>query len=315
MHGRFGFVLRRLASSIPLLVGVILLVFLILKITPGDPARLVVGLRASDDEVAQARDALGLNDPVVMQFLRYLGNVMTGDLGYSFKSHQPVVEIISERLPVTLWLLGFAALFSVIISVGVAILAARRPDGVFDHAARAVGLVLFAMPSFWVGIILILVVALPTGWFPVGGFGYSPSEHLQSIVLPALTLAVSMAPLQVRSLRASLLSVREAEYVTAARSLGVRPSRVLSRFILRNAAPPTVSVLALNIGYMLFGAVVVETTFALPGIGDGIVLASQQRDVPLIQGYALLFAVAVILVYLVADVVGAILDPKVKVDA
>lgn len=315
MSGRFGFVLRRLVTSIPLLVGVVFLVFLILKITPGDPARLVVGLRASDDELAKARDALGLNDPVALQFLHYLGNVATGDLGYSFKSHQPVTAIIAERLPVSLWLLGFAALFSVIISVGLAILAARRPDGILDHATRAVGLVLFAMPSFWVGIILILVIALPTGWFPVGGFGYTPAEHLRSIVLPALTLAVSMAPLQVRSLRASLLSVRDAEYVTSARSFGVRPARVFSRFMLRNAAPPTVSILALNIGYMLFGAVVVETTFALPGIGEGIVLASQQRDIPLIQGYALLFAVAVILVYLVADVVGAILDPKVKVDA
>ena len=201
------------------------------------------------------------------------------------------------------------------ISVTVATLAARTPDGVFDHLARGAGLVLFAMPSFWTGIILILLVALPTGWFPVGGFGYTPIEHLRSIVLPAITLAVSMAPLQVRSFRASLLEVRSSEYITAARTLGVRPLRVMTRFVLRNAAPPTVAVLALNIGYMLFGAVVIETTFALPGIGEGIVLASQQRDIPLIQGYTILFAVAVMLVYLIADVAEAILDPRVKVDS
>ena len=315
MGGRYTFVLRRFAFAIPLIVIVVLLVFLILKITPGDPARLVVGLRASTAELDAARAQLGLDQPAVVQFLHYLGNVVRGDFGFSFKSQQPVADIIAQRLPVTLWLLGFGALFSVLISVAAASLTTRTPDGVFDHLARGAGLVLFAMPSFWTGIILILLVALPTGWFPVGGFGYTPIEHLRSIVLPAITLAVSMAPLQVRSFRASLLEVRSSEYITAARTLGVRPLRVMTRFVLRNAAPPTVAVLALNIGYMLFGAVVIETTFALPGIGEGIVLASQQRDIPLIQGYTILFAVAVMLVYLIADVAEAILDPRVKVDS
>lgn len=315
MGGRYAFVLRRIAYAVPLIIIVVLLVFLILKITPGDPARLVVGLRASPAELDDARRQLGLDQPAIVQFLHYLGNVVTGDFGFSFKSQQPVTEIIAQRLPVTLWLLGFGALVSVIISVPVATLAARKPDGVIDHLARGAGLVLFAMPSFWTGIILILLIALPTGWFPVGGFGYTPLEHLRSIVLPAITLAVSMAPLQVRSFRASLLEVRSSEYITSARALGVGPVRVMSRFVLRNAAPPTVAVLALNVGYMLFGAVVIETTFALPGIGEGIVLASQQRDIPLIQGYTILFAVAVVLVYLIADVAEAILDPRVKVDS
>lgn len=315
MSERFAFVLRRVVYAVPLTLCVVLLVFLLLKITPGDPARLVVGLRASPEQLALARQQLGLDKPAILQFFDYVAHVFTGDFGFSFKSQQPVTETIGERLPVSLWLLGFSALFSVIISVPAAIFSARRPGGVFDHTARAVGLVLFAMPSFWTGIILILLVALPTGLFPVGGFGYTTVDHLRSIVLPAITLAVTMAPLQIRSLRASLIGVQDSEYITAAHTLGIGPGRITRRFVLRNAAPPTVSVLALNIGYMLFGAVVVETTFALPGLGQGIVLASRQRDIPLIQGYTIVFALAVILVYLIADVVTAILDPRVKVDS
>jgi peptide/nickel transport system permease protein len=315
MRGRFVFIPKRIALAVPLLIGVVFLVFLILQLTPGDPARQVVGLRATEEQVAEVRAELGLNDPPFVQFVRYLGNVAVGNFGYSFKSQQPVLEIIGERLPVSLWLIGFGAVLSVLISVAVANAASRRPGGIFDHATRVTGVLFFAMPSFWVGILLIRLVALPTGWFPVGGFGYTTPEHLRSIILPAITLALAIAPLQIRSLRASLLQVRQSEFVTTARSLGIPPGRTTSRFILRNAMGPTVSILALNIGYMLFGAVVIETTFGLPGIGEGIVLASRQRDIPLIQGYTILFALIVVLVYLVADIVTAILDPRLKVES
>ncbi|MCD2442526.1 ABC transporter permease [Agromyces sp. SYSU K20354] len=312
---RYLFIAKRLALAIPLLFGIVLLVFLILKVTPGDPARLIVGLRASEAELQLVRDQLGLDDPAIVQYFRYIGDVLTGNLGYSFKSNEAVTSIIAERLPVTIWLLGFGALLSLAISVPLAITSARRPDRAFDHATRGFGLVALAMPSFWVGIILILTIALPTGWFPVGGFGETPTEHLRSIVLPALTLALSIAPLQVRSLRASIIAVLGAEYVTTARSLGVGHGRIMSKFVLRNAAPPTVSILALNIGYLLFGAVVIETTFALPGIGQGIVLAARQRDIPSIQGYTLLFAIVVVLVFLIADIITSIADPRLEVES
>lgn len=312
---RYLFIAKRIVFAIPLLFAIVLLVFLILKVTPGDPARLIVGLRASDAELDVVRAQLGLDDPAIVQYFRYLGDVLTGDLGYSYKSNEPVASLIGERLPVTAWLLGVGTLLSLAISVPLAMLSARRPDRAFDHATRAFGLVALAMPSFWVGIILILTVALPTGWFPVGGFGATPAEHLRSIVLPALTIALSIAPLQVRSLRASMITVLGAEHVTTARSLGIGRSRIMSKFVLRNAAPPTVSILALNLGYLLFGAVVVETTFALPGIGQGIVLAARQRDIPSIQGYTLLFAVAVVLVFLIADVITSIADPRLEVES
>ena len=313
--GRFQFVVKRLLLTIPLLLGIVLLVFLVLKMTPGDPARQIVGLRATETQLNEVRDQLGLNDPIAVQYVRYVGRVLHGDLGYSYKSLQPVRTSIAERLPVTLWLLGFGGLLAMLISVPCGILSALHPNRATDHVIRALGLVGLTMPSFWVGIVLILVVALPTGLFPAGGFGQTVPEHLRSIVLPAVTLAISVAPIQIRSLRASLINVRGSDYVATGRAMGLSESRLMRRFVLRNASPPTISVLALNMGFLLFGAVVIETTFALPGIGQGIVLAARGRDLPAIQGYTLLFAVLVVAVYLVADIVTAVLDPRVEIQA
>jgi len=313
--GRFQFVVKRLLLTIPLLLGIVLLVFLVLKMTPGDPARQIVGLRATETQLNEVRDQLGLNDPIAVQYVRYVGRVLHGDLGYSYKSLQPVRTSIAERLPVTLWLLGFGGLLAMLISVPCGILSALHPNRATDHVIRALGLVGLTMPSFWVGIVLILLVALPTGLFPAGGFGQTVPEHLRSIVLPAVTLAISVAPIQIRSLRASLINVRGSDYVATGRAMGLSESRLMRRFVLRNASPPTISVLALNMGFLLFGAVVIETTFALPGIGQGIVLAARGRDLPAIQGYTLLFAVLVVAVYLVADIVTAVLDPRVEIQA
>lgn len=313
--GRFGFVVTRIALTVPLLLGVVLLVFLVLQVTPGDPVRQIVGLRASAEQLDQVRSELGLDDPVLTQFVRYVGDVLHGDLGYSYKSQQSVAQMVGERLPATAWLLIAGSLLAVLISVPLAIGSALRPGGVFDRVVQTLGLFGLTMPSFWVGIVLILLIALPTGLFPVAGFGDTAAEHARSIVLPALTLAISIVPLQVRSLRASLLVVLDSEYVMTARAMGLSPGRVMASFVLRNAAPPSISVLALNLGYLLFGAVVIETTFALPGIGQGIVLAARSRDLPAIQGYALLFALLVVAVYLIADVLIALVDPRVEISA
>jgi peptide/nickel transport system permease protein len=313
--GRYGFILKRLILTVPLFLGIVLLVFLILQITPGDPARQIVGLRATQQQVSQVRDQLGLNDPVAVQYLRYLGHVFTGDLGYSYKSNESVGHLIAARLPVSAWLLGCGLALSLAISIPLAILTSRRPDRALDHAVRGAGLLGLAMPSFWVGIILILTVALPTGLFPVGGFGDTLPEHLRSIVLPAVTLAVSIAPIQIRSLRASIIAVLGTDYVTTGRALGVSPARLMRRFVLRNAAPPVIAILALDAGFLLFGAVVVESTFALPGVGQGLVLATRQRDLPSIQGYTLLFALLVVTVYLLADIVTAMVDPRLEIES
>jgi peptide/nickel transport system permease protein len=313
--GRFGFVLRRLLQAIPMLFGIVLVVFMVLQVTPGDPARQIVGLRASEAELEEVREELGLNDSVIEQYVRYAGNVLQGDLGYSYKSRKPVWDVIAPRLVVTGWLLGFGVLFTLLISIPIGVLAALRKDKPTDHIIRGLGLVGLSMPQFWTGVILLLLVASRVEFFPAGGFGESTWDHFRSIILPALTLAIASSPFIIRGLRAAMISVMESDYVSTARSIGVAGGRLVRKFVLRNASGPGVTLLAIEVGYLLFGAVVIETTFALPGVGQGIVLAARSRDLPSVQGYTLLFALVVVVVYLLADVLTAILDPRVEIDS
>ncbi|MEI2697462.1 MAG: ABC transporter permease [Microthrixaceae bacterium] len=213
----------------------------------------------------------------------------------------------------TLWLLSTASLLALAIAVPVAIRCARHRGGFFDHITRLVGTAGLAMPAFWIGVMLLLGIALPTGWFPTGGFGDTFPDKLRSIVLPAVTLAIGMAPVLIRSLRQAISEVLSSEQVATARSLGLSERRVLSKFVLRNASVSSVTILALEIGYLLFGAVVVETTFALPGLGQGLVRAAKGRDLTAVQGYTLVFAVCVVATFLLADIVTAMLDPRVKI--
>lgn len=296
-----------------MLFAIAFVVFLLLEITPGDPARQVAGLRAPEERVEKVRESIGLDDPIVVQYWRYATDALGGDLGYSYKSQQPVTDIIGERIEPTVWLMVLGTLLAVLISVPLAIIAALRRDRLPDHMIRGFGLIGIGMPAFWIGVMLILLVALPTGWFPVGGFGGDPVEKLRSIALPALTLAIGSAPILIRSLRASILNILQSDYVATARSIGLPPRLVLRKFVLRNAAASTVTLLALEIGFLLFGAVVIETTFAIHGVGEGIVLAARGRDLASIQGYTMLFALVVVFVYLVSDAIIAMLDPRVDI--
>ncbi|MXW35074.1 MAG: ABC transporter permease [Acidimicrobiaceae bacterium] len=311
--GRYSFVLKRLLISVPLLLGVVFLVFLLLKITPGDPARVVAGLRASEEAVDQVRDELGLNDPVIVQYATYVGDVARGDFGYSFKSRQPVTTLIKDRLEPSLWLVAGGLAVSIAASIPLANWAAARRDGLADQVIRGVSLLGVTMPAFWVGLMLIILVALPTGWFPTGGFGDTAGEHLHHIVLPAATLGISLAPIQIRSLRASTIRVLDSDYVQLGRSIGAHGSSLVRWFVLRNTVSSTVTIIAIETSFLLFGMVVIETTFSLPGLGQGMVLAASQRDFPAIQGYTLLFALIVVAVYLLADVINAMLDPRVEI--
>ena len=309
---RSRFVVRRLLQAIPLLLAITFFVFLLLKIAPGDPARLVAGVRAPDERVAEIRTELGLDDSVFTQYVSYLGRVFSGDLGESVRAQQPVTDIIRDSAPVTLWLVVVGTAMSLLISLPQAILAARRPDSGSDQAIRGFSLFGLTMPPFWIAIVLLVAVALPTGWFPVGGFGESFGDKVRSIALPGLTLAISLAPLQIRSMRSAVIDVLNADYVSVAHALGVSERRLLGRHVIRNALPPTVTILALQLGYVLFGAVVIEQAFALPGLGRAMVQAAAQRDFAVVQGLTLLFAVAVVVINIAADVVNSILDPRVS---
>jgi peptide/nickel transport system permease protein len=313
--GRFGFVLRRLLSLVPLLLGILLLAMLLLSLTPGDPARQVAGPRAPQSEVDDVAHQLGLDQPVWERYVHYVAQVLTGDLGTSPKTGKSVAAQVWEQLPITLSVATLGVLLALVVTVPLAVAAARRPDGPVDHLIRLLAVLGIGLPAFWIAIMAIRFVALPTGWFPVAGTGDGAAQFLRAMVLPATVVAISILAPMVRSLRATMIELEDAEFVLAARTLGFHGTALLRRFQLRNAVPPLITVTAAQAGYALFGTVVVEVAFGLPGLGQGLVVASSTQDFPLVQGYVIVFAVLVVLLYLVADVVNAAVDPRVRISA
>jgi peptide/nickel transport system permease protein len=315
MTGRFAFVARRFLSLVPLLLGILLLAMLLLSLAPGDPARSVTGPRAPQEQVDRVAHQLGLDQPVWERYVHYVGQVVTGDLGSSFKTGQGVSDQIAAQLPVTLSIATIGVLLALVVTVPLAVAAARKPDGAVDHVVRLLAVLGIGLPTFWVAIMAIRLVALPTGWFPVAGAGDGLAEHLRAYVLPSSVVAISIMAPMIRSLRATMIDLHEAEFVLAARTLGYHGRALLGGFQLRNAVPPLVTVTAAQAGYALFGTVVVEVAFGLPGMGQGLVTAASTQDFPLVQGYVIVFAVLVVLLYLLADVVNAAVDPRVRITA
>jgi peptide/nickel transport system permease protein len=310
-----GYVLRRLLHLVPISLGVTVLVFFLIHLVPGDPARTILGNQGTDARVAALRHLWGLDRPLPVQYGKFLGRLVHGDLGTSLFYNVGAGHLVVQRLPPTLWLIGFGTLLAVLISVPLALVAATHRDRFADHAVRAVPLVGLGFPPFWVGIMLLLVFALHLGRpFPVGGYGHGFVGHVHSMFLPSLTVALAIAPILVRSLRASLLEVLESEYVTTARSKGLPERRVLFRHALRNAVISTVTVLGVNVGYLVGGTLLVEQVFSIPGVGQLMIASIFQRDFPVVQAVTFAFAVMVVLVYLVTDVVHALLDPRVRFD-
>jgi len=310
-----AFIGRRLWQLLPVLFGITLVVFFMIHLIPGDPASTLLGNRSTPQAVAALRTQFGLDQPLYQQYLGFLGRVVRGDLGSSFVYKSPVRGLVEGRISATLWLLGAGALFSLLLSVPLAVLAASRKGAARDQAVRVVPLIGLGMPTVWVGLMLQLFFALRLGWFPVSGFGASFTEHAQSIVLPALTVAVALAPILVRSLRTSLLDVLDSDYVLTARAKGISRSRLLVRHALRNAAVSSVTVLGVNIAYLVGATVIVERVFALPGLGTLMLESIYSRDFPVVQGVVIVIAVLVVIVNLVTDLAHASLDPRVGVEA
>jgi peptide/nickel transport system permease protein len=310
-----AYVVRRLLQMVLVVFGVTVLVFFLIHLIPGDPARTILGTRATPEKIELLHEEWGLDKPLPVQYERFMGRLVRGDLGDSLFYSVPAGRLVLERLPVTLWLIGLGALFSVLIAVPLATIAAARREGLSDHVIRAVPLVGLGFPSFWIGIMLLLAFALHSGrLFPVGGYGSGFVGHLHSMFLPALTVALGLVPILVRSLRASLLEVFESDYITTARSKGLPERRVLIRHGLRNAIISTISVLAVSIGFLVGGTLIIEQVYALPGIGQLMINSILQRDFPVVQAVTLVFAIMVVLVYLLADVLHAMLDPRVRFD-
>jgi peptide/nickel transport system permease protein len=306
---------RRLLHLVPIVLGVTILVFFLIHLVPGDPARTILGNQATDQRVALLRHTWGLDRPLPVQYEKFMGRLAHGDLGSSLFYNVGAGRLVVNRLPVTLWLIGFGTILAVLLGVPLAAIAATRRDRLPDHVVRVVPLVGLGFPPFWVGIVLLLVFGLHLGrLFPVGGYGTGFFGHLHSMFLPALTVALGIAPILVRSLRVSLIEVLESDYVTTARSKGIPERRVLARHGLRNAVISTVTVLGVNIGYLVGGTLLVEQVFAVPGIGQLMINSINDRDFPVVQAVTFVFAVMVVLVYLLSDLLHASLDPRVRFD-
>jgi len=307
-------ILGRLVATIPTIFGVLVAVFLIVHLIPGDPVTAMLGDTATREQITSTRAALGLDDPLVVQFGSYVAQVFQGDLGTSLMSRQPVTEQVMARLPSTLSLAIAGVLVSVLIGVPLGILASARRGGKIDFAALLATTVGEAAPSFWIGLILSSVFALTLGWLPATGGG-DPGDQvsiLRALVLPAVALGLAGMALVARITRSSMLEVLDEDYVRTARAKGAREFVVVVKHALRNAAIPIVTVVGLNFGALLGGAVVMETVFARPGVGTLLVNAILSRDYPVVQGVTLVVATLFVLVNLLVDLSYSLLDPRVK---
>jgi peptide/nickel transport system permease protein len=308
------FVIRRLLLLLPTAVGVTIIAFFLIHLIPGDPARTILGIHATPKAIAILHREWGLNRPLAGQYWLFMDRLVHGNLGPSLYYGVPVTGLITSHLPTTLWLIAYAAVLAIIISVPLAMIAASRKDALRDHIVRVVPLLGLGMPAFWLALILQTELAVKLQLFPVTGYGSGPLGHLHSMFLPAFTVAVALCPVVIRSLRASMLNVLGADYITTARAKGVPGRRLFVRHVLRNAVIPAVTVLGINIGFLVGGTVIVEQVFALPGIGNLMINSIFQRDFPVVQGVALVFGIMVVLVNLLTDVAYASLDPRVRFD-
>lgn len=305
-----AYIIRRLLLLIPTLLGVYTVLFIFLYTLPGSPAIAVTAGFGNREAIEQATEALGLNDPLHVQYLRYLGRLVQGDLGDSFRTRRPVLGELMTALPATLELTLSAVALSVVVGAPLGVISALRRGSLFDHIVRVLVLLGWAVPSFLLGLVLIIIFALNFGWFPTSGRG-----ELRNLVLPVLTLAVvSMASIT-RMTRASMLDVLGEQYVVTARAKGLRERTVIYLHAAKNALLPIVTVIGYQLGVLLTSAILIETVFAWPGVGRLLVTAIQQRDFPLIQGTVLFMGTLFLLINLVVDISYAFLDPRIRFSA
>jgi len=307
-----SYLIRRVALAVIVLFGLLVATFFIIHLVPGDPVRAVLGGAASPQEIVRVRHQLGLDRPLLDQFGLYLSNTVQGHFGTSFALAAPVGQIIGQRLGPSVALIGYGMLLAVLIGVPLAIVAALRPHGWVDTTIRVLTTVSFAMPAFWLGLMLALIFGLKLGWFPVAGYSGGIGGILRTLTLPALALGLALSAVVMRTLRSSLLEVLQSEYIEAARSRGFRDLRVIGKHALRNSVMNTLTILTVNIGFLIGGTVVIEQVFQIPGLGSLLLESVQKRDYQMIQALALLAGTAVVLASLAADLVQAVLDPRVR---
>jgi peptide/nickel transport system permease protein len=309
------YITRRLLLVIPTVLGVTIIVFLMMRIIPGDPVTLLLGENYTEEVAAEIRQEYGLDRPLHIQYVLWLGRLCIGDWGRSIIANRPILGDLVRRIPITLELIILAMGFALLIAIPAGVIAALRPYSWHDYSAMTTAILGVSVPDFFMGVLLILCFSLFWGILPA--VGYVPLTesvwgNIQHMILPAVTLGLARAALLTRLIRASMMEVIRLDYVTTARAKGVRERAVVLKHALKNALIPTVTVLGIQVGFLIGGAIVVETVFSIPGVGSFGIGAIAQRDYPQVQAFVLLFAVGFVLANLLVDILYAFLDPRIK---
>ncbi len=307
-----AFLGRRFLQLIPVLFGIVVVVFLSVRLIPGDPAIVMLGAYATDQSLATLRRELGLDLPVWNQLAIFIGKLLSGDLGQSLFFRRPVAEVILERLPATAALTLYAVVLSLLLSVPLAIISALRAGSWIDQIVRWVTTLALAMPYFWLGLNLLILFAVIFPIFPVAGYGETLGGHLWHLFLPALTIALHLGPTLMRTLRNAIIEVMQSPHVEFARTKGLSQGKLIRRHVLRNGLMATVTILGVNIGWLMGGSVVIEYVFNIPGLGSLIINSIDARDYPVIQGVTLVFGLLVVIINLLTDLLYKALDPRVS---
>jgi peptide/nickel transport system permease protein len=309
------YVIQRIVGMLAVMFTVVTIVFVIVRVAPGDPAAVMLGPDATPADIAALRERLGLDQPLVVQYVYFLGQLLRGDLGQSIFLNMPVLSALGERAEPTFFLTVFSILIASVIALPVGILSAYRRGSLFDQLATTLAMLAASIPSFWLGLILIQIFAVRLGWFPVSGYGGPDASfltRLSHLVLPALALGIVSSALITRFTRASMLDVLNDDYVRTARSKGMGEFRVVMKHAFKNALIPVLTVVGLTAALLISGAVVTETVFGLPGVGNLVVSAVLRRDYPVIQGALLVIAALYVLINFAVDMLYLLIDPRVR---
>jgi ABC-type dipeptide/oligopeptide/nickel transport system permease component len=303
---------RRLTHLLPVLFGISLISFGLIQLTPGDPARMILGNKASPEAIEAVRERMGLNEPALQRYGSYMLNLVQGDLGESIRYEQPVSELILQFLPATAFLALYVIVLTIPMTLFMAIAAARNRGTWIDQVIRMLSVLGMTMPVFWLAILMLRLFSVDLGWFPVSGFGNGFAAHLHHLFLPAVSVSIYLVPVLVRNLRAALLEEMDADYVVASRSKGLPETYIFRHHILKNASLPTLNLFGVLVTWLIGGTVIVELVYAIPGLGTLMFNAILGRDYSVIQGLTLFYAFSTVVITLLTDILSALVDPRIE---